>query len=105
MNGLREFLSGHWVIGGIACSLMWFAAGKQSLKSGHPNSALAWDCGAVLIISAGIGWMIKEGEWLGLVVALVVLGIEIRSMRLILRDQEAADRKNRFPGGFWDRQQ
>jgi hypothetical protein len=104
MNGLRVFLSGHWVIGGILSSLIWFAAGKQSLKNGHPNSALTWDCGAVLTILIGIGWMIKEAEWLGLVVALVVLGIEIRAMRGILRYQEAADRKNRFPGGFWDQQ-
>jgi hypothetical protein len=66
---LAGVLVGTLGYSGIASSLVWFAAGNQSLKNGHPNSALAWDCGAVFTILVGIGWMIKEAEWLGVVVA------------------------------------
>lgn len=81
---LSEFLARHWVIGGIVASLAWFVAGGQSFSNRKPDAAVAWQSVAVLIILILCGWMIKEGEWLGLGAALGVLYLEVRTIRRIL---------------------
>ena len=84
LDGWREFAAQHWIAGGIAASLLWFLAGKQSLSNGKPNVAIGWQCVAVLLILILGGWMIVEREWLGLAAAAAVLYIEVRSIKRIL---------------------
>jgi hypothetical protein len=86
-NTLTDLLAGHWVIGGIVSSLVWFFAGQQSLSNNKVNSAIGWQCGAVLTILILCTWTVVEGEWLGFACGLAVLYLEIRSIRRILAIQ------------------
>jgi hypothetical protein len=83
-NAMSEFAAKHWVIGGIAVSLAWFLAGQQSSSDNNPDGAIAWQCVAVMLILAVGGRAAVKGEWLGLIAAVGVLFIEVRSIRRIL---------------------
>lgn len=72
-----EFLARHWVIGGIGASLLWCLAGKQSLSNRNVNGAIAWQSVGLLLILILAGWTIKEGQWVGLVCALLVFSFEV----------------------------
>jgi len=39
MGTIYAFAHQHWIVGGIVASVMWFTAGKQSLRqySGKPS--------------------------------------------------------------------
>jgi hypothetical protein len=77
-TGLSDFAAEHWLAGGIASSLVWFVAG---LSNRNPNAAIGWQCVAVLTVLIVCGWAIVEGQWLGLVAAMGVLYLEVRSIR------------------------
>jgi hypothetical protein len=69
------------VLGGIAASLLWFVAGKQSLSNRKSNAAIGWQSVAVMIVLIMCGWAVVEKEWLGLTGGIVVLYLEVRSIR------------------------
>ncbi len=73
----------HWVVGGIGASLAWFLAGRQSLSNKNPDAAIGWQCVAAIIILIVCGWAVVEKEWVGLAFALVVLYMEVRSIKRI----------------------
>ena len=80
MGTLSNFAAQHWVLGGIATSVLWFLAGKQSL-SNRSDTAIFWLCVAALIILIVGAWAVAEKEWLGLAVAIAVLYVEVRTIR------------------------
>jgi hypothetical protein len=82
-----DLLAGHWVIGGILSSLVWFFAGRQSLSNNSVDSAIGWQSGAVITILIVCTWTVIKGEWLGFVCGLAVLYFEILSIRRILTSQ------------------
>jgi hypothetical protein len=82
-----SFEAQHWLVGGIAASLMWFVAGRQSFSNKKPDAAIAWQSVAVLTILAVCGWAVVKEEWLGLLFAIGVLYMEIRSIRRISASQ------------------
>jgi hypothetical protein len=81
MATLSAFAAKHWVLGGIAASLLWFAAGRQSLSKRRPDAAIFWQVIAVIIALILCGWTIAEKEWLGLGAVIVVLCLEVRSIK------------------------
>jgi hypothetical protein len=78
---LREWLQAHWTLGGVIASLAWFMAGKQSLSNRRPDSACFWLTVGLILLLGACGWAINERQWLSLVVALLVLYVEARSLR------------------------
>jgi hypothetical protein len=90
--GLRstwsDFFAPHWVIGGIIASLAWFFAGQQSFSNKNLDMAIAWQCVAVLLIVILCAWTVVKSEWLGFACGVVVLYLEIRSIRRILAIQD-----------------
>ena len=88
-KSFTDTITQHWVIGGIAASLMWFLAGKQSLSNGKPNAALGWQSVAVFVMLVGLGWMLAEGEWLGFLCSIGVLCLELWSIRETLAVRSA----------------
>ena len=88
-QSFTDTITQHWVIGGIAASLIWFLAGKQSLSNGKPNAALGWQSVAVFVMLVGLGWMLAEGEWLGIVCSIGVLCLELWSIRKTLAVRSA----------------
>jgi hypothetical protein len=87
--GLTSWMTNHWVVGGIIASLIWFYAGHQSSTSKKNQLALAWLSIAVLVIIVLCGWTIVRSEWLGLVFGLVVLYVEVRSIKRIASQTSA----------------
>jgi len=81
MGVFSDFAAKHWVLGGIAVSLLWFVAGKQSVSNRRSDAAALWQSVAVLIVIIMSGWALAEREWLGLAAGIVVLYLEVRSMR------------------------
>jgi hypothetical protein len=73
-----EFMAGHWLIGGITASLLWFFVGRRSKQA---DTAVAWQCVAVLILVISCSWAVVEREWLGFACGLAVLCLEIRSIK------------------------
>ena len=65
-------------------SLLWFVAGKQSLSSKRNDFAFLWQCVAVLTVLVLCGWEVVKQEWIGLVCSVVVLCVEVRSIRRML---------------------
>lgn len=80
MGTLSTFAAQHWVVGGIAVSLLWFAAGRQSLSNRRPDAAIGWQVIAVIIALIVGGWTVAKKEWLGLAAIIVVLYLEVRSI-------------------------
>lgn len=80
---LRQLATEHWVAGGIVTSLLWFLAGKVSFLGGKPAAAIAWQIGGVFVLLVMCGWAIKEGEWVGFAVGMVVLFVEVCSIKRI----------------------
>jgi hypothetical protein len=81
MGVFSDFAAKHWVLGGIVASLLWFVAGKQSLFNRRPDAAIFWQSVAVIIVLIMCGWAVGEKEWLGLAAGVVVLYLEVRSIR------------------------
>ena len=81
MSTLSDFAAKHWVVGGIAVSLLWFVAGRQSLSSRRPDAAIFWQAVAVIIALILCGWTIAKREWLGLAAGILVAYFEVRSIR------------------------
>jgi hypothetical protein len=82
-TGFSQFAREHWVIGGLLTSLLWFFAGKQSFSNRKADFAMLWQSVAVLIVLVLCGWAVAEKEWLGLAGAIVVVYVEVRSIRRI----------------------
>ena len=82
-SGWRHFFAQHWVVGGIVASQTWFLAGKQDLSGKKPDAdaAIGWMCVAVIITLIMGCWAVVEKEWVGLVFAIGVLYVEVRSIR------------------------
>jgi len=78
---LAEFAVRHWIAGGIATSLLWFFAGKESRHGIGP----VWRGVGVAILVTLCGWCIAEREWLGLAIGIVVLYWEIQYIRRLKR--------------------
>jgi hypothetical protein len=83
VSGWSQFAQQHWVIGGLVASLLWFFAGRQSFSNRKADFAMLWQSVAVLILLVLCGWAVAEQEWLGLAVAIVILYVELRSIRRI----------------------
>jgi hypothetical protein len=82
-GSFSEFAARHWVIGGIAASLLWFVTGRQSFSRRHADVAIGEQCVAVLIVLIVGGWAAVKGQWLGLIATAVVLYFEVRSIARI----------------------
>jgi len=85
MSTLSDLAAKHWLIGGIAVSILWFIAGRQSLSNRRADAAVFWQSVAVIIGLIVCGWAVVEKEWLGLVVAIAVVCFEVRSISITLR--------------------
>jgi hypothetical protein len=75
-------------VGGIVASLAWFLAGKHDLSSKKPDAAIGWMCVAVIIILIMGCWAVVEKERVGLVFAIGVLFVEVRSIRRVSAGQD-----------------
>jgi hypothetical protein len=81
METLSTLAAKYWYLGGTAVSLLWFAAGRQSLCNKKPDAALGWQVIAVLIALIVCGRSAVEEQWLGLAVGVVAVVFEVRSIR------------------------
>jgi hypothetical protein len=81
MMTISDFVGRHWIPGGILTSLLWFIAGRQYLSSRQRFAAMGWQSIAVIIGSIMCSWCVAEREWLGLAAGIVVVFIEVRSIR------------------------
>jgi hypothetical protein len=81
MDAPSGFAAKHWVVGGIAASLLWFVGGKQYLSNRQPIAAIGWQCIAVIIALITCGWTVAQKEWLGLVAGIAVVCFEVYSIR------------------------
>jgi hypothetical protein len=88
MATISDFASKHWVLGGIVTSLLWFIAGRQYLSSRQRFAAMGWQSIAVIIGLIMCGWCVAEREWLGLAAGIVVVFIEVRSIRRFTVDNQ-----------------
>jgi hypothetical protein len=80
-SGLRDFFAQHWVVGGIVASLAWFLAVRQDQSDKKPDAGIGWMCVALILILILACWAVVKKEWMGLVFAIGVLYIEVRSIR------------------------
>jgi len=80
-NTLSDFAVKHWLIGGIAVSLLWFLAGRQSVSNRRPDAAIFWQAVAIIIGLIVCGWAVAEKEWLGLIAGIAVVFFEVRSIQ------------------------
>jgi hypothetical protein len=81
MSTFSGFAAKHWIVGGIAVSLLWFLAGRQFLSNRRHDAAIGWQVIAVIIGLIVCGWTVAEREWLGLAAGIVVVYFEVRSIR------------------------
>lgn len=81
MGTVSAFAHQHWILGGIGASLVWFAAGTQSLSNRRPDAAIFWQAIAVIIALILCGWTLAEREWLGLIAGMPTVYFEVRSIR------------------------
>ncbi len=81
MSTLCNLAVKHWLVGGIAVSLLWFAAGRQSLLNRKPDTAIFWQSVAVVIGLTVCACAIMAKEWLGFFAAIVLVYFEVRSLR------------------------
>ena len=77
MNALSNLAAKDWLIGGIAVSLIWFIAGRQSLSNRRADTAIFWQAVAVIIALIVCGWALAEKEWLGLITAIALVLFEV----------------------------
>ena len=84
MSTFANLAAEHWVLGGIAVSLLWFVAGRQSLSNGRRDAALFWQVIAVITAVILCGWSVAERYWLGLVTGVALVFFEVRWIRAIL---------------------
>jgi hypothetical protein len=87
MGILSNLAAKYWFVCGIAVSLLWFAAGRQSLSNRRPDAAIGWQAIAVIIALIVCGRSAAEKEWLGLVAGIVAVCFEVRSIRRSLINQ------------------
>jgi hypothetical protein len=87
-----DFAARHWPIMGGAVSLIWFYAGRQSFSKGKLDSAMVWQCVAVIIILIVCGGAFVEMQWISGVLGLGVLYIEVRSIRIELATREREEK-------------
>jgi hypothetical protein len=73
---LSDFAAKHWLIDGIAVSLLWFLAGRQSISNRRTDATIFWQAVAVIIGLIVCGWAIVEKEWLGLIAGIGVVFFE-----------------------------
>jgi hypothetical protein len=83
VQSFTELAKQHWVLGGIAASIIWFLAGQQSSANGKPGAAMGWISIGILVALVVFGWTIAEAEWLGSASSLLVLCFEVQSLRQI----------------------
>ena len=83
-SALSNFGAQYPGIAGTVASLAWYLAGRQSFSNKKPDTAVAELCAAVMIVIIAGGWATVKGDWFGLVAAVGVLYIEVRSIRRIL---------------------
>lgn len=76
-----DFLTRHWLIGGVTASFLWFFADRQPFSNKKTDTAIAFQCVAVFIIVILCVWAVVKREWLGFGCGLAVLYLEIRSIR------------------------
>jgi hypothetical protein len=88
MATISDFASKHWVLGGIVTSLLWFVAGRQYSSSRQRFAAISWQSIAAIIGLIVCGWCVAEREWLGLAAGIVVVFIEVRSIRRLAVDDQ-----------------
>ena len=81
MTGLSDLAARYWYICGVGVSLIWFAAGKQSLSNRRPDAAISWQTIAVIIALMVLGRSIIERQWFGAVIGIIAASLEVRSIR------------------------
>jgi hypothetical protein len=81
MTVLSELAARYWYVGGIGVSLIWFAAGKQSLSNKRSDAAIGWQAIAVIIALIVCGRSVVEKQWLGLALGVVAVFLEVRSIK------------------------
>lgn len=85
---LSNLAAKYWFVCGIAVSLLWFVAGRQSLSNRRPDAAIGWQAIAVIIALIVCGRSAVEREWLGLVAGIVAVFFEVRSIRRSLLNNQ-----------------
>jgi hypothetical protein len=80
MGMLSNLAAKYWYVGGIAVSLLWFAAGRQSVSNRRPDAAIFWQAIAVIIALIVCGRSVVQKEWLGLAAGIVAVYFEVRSI-------------------------
>jgi hypothetical protein len=81
MTILSNLAAKYWFVGGIRVSLLWFAAGRQSLSNRRPDAAIGWQVTAVIIALIVCGRSAVERQWLGLALGIIAVFLELRSIR------------------------
>jgi hypothetical protein len=85
---LSNLAAKYWFVGGIGVSLLWFAAGRQSLSNKRPDGAIGWQAIAVIIALIVCGRSVVERQWLGLVGGIVTVCFEVRSIKRSLLNNQ-----------------
>ena len=78
---LPSLAAKYWYICGVVVSLLWFAAGRQSLSNKRPDAAIGWQAIAVIIALIVAGRSIFDRQWLGSVIGIIAALWEVRSIK------------------------
>jgi hypothetical protein len=81
MIAFSDLAAKYWFLGGVAVSLIWFAAGRQSLSNKRPDAAIGWQAIAVIIALIVSGRSMVEHQWLGVLIGIGTVWLEVRSIR------------------------
>jgi hypothetical protein len=81
MGMLSNPAAKYWFVCGVAVSLLWFAAGRQSLSNRRPDAAIGWQVIAVIITLIVCGRSAFEGQRLGLALGIIAVFFEVRSIK------------------------
>lgn len=81
MKVLSELAARYWYVCGISVSLIWFAAGKQSVSNKRPDLAIGWQVIAVMIALIVVARALVEKQWFGVAIGVVGVFLEVRLIR------------------------
>jgi hypothetical protein len=84
-NGLSDFATKHWIVGGAVASLLWLWGGKQYAEKSKWGVAVSCQCIAVVIIVMVAGWTVAERQWAGVALAIFIFAMEMRELTRTFR--------------------
>ncbi len=85
---MSNFIDQHWVMGGAVVALLWMVGGIQYRRK-DSFAALSWLVIGALIALIDVCWGLKDKQWGGLTLGIIVLAFGLRKVRVTLLQRRA----------------